>query len=593
MNIKNKKDLKKVKKQGKRSLYPKKPKFRFGSASCGIGAGIEAAKQAMDEARTPEKIGRSSPVGCIGACYAEPLAELYIPRKGRILFNNIKPEDGKEIMKAANNGRISEDKVFCKVTEDNNLINNETKKFNDLPPSGKIQSPFDNNYLNKTLEKIPSINKLDYFENQKKIVLRNSGHINPESIEEYISRGGYKGLYKSLEMNPDNIIEEISKSKLRGRGGAGFPTGKKWKLAKEAEGETKYVISNGDEGDPGAYMDRVIMESDPHSMIEGMIIGAYTIRAEKGYIFVRNEYPQAVKRMEIAIEQAKEYGILGKNIMGSDFDFNLEISKGGGAFVCGEETALMSSIEGKLPNPRPRPPYPTESGLWGKPTIINNVKSWANIPAIICRGGEFLSNIGTKRSGETKVFSLVGDVKRRGLIEVKLGTLLKEIVIDIGGADPNEAKAVQTGGPSGGFIPTKFLEIPLDFETLTELGSIMGSGGLVVMDNDTCMVDMAEYFLKFTMEEGCGQCTPCREGLERMHNILVEITEGKANTKDLNLLRELASYIEDASLCGLGKTAPRPVLTTLDHFDEEYREHVEKEVCQAGVCDLTGEKKDE
>ncbi|KXA90968.1 NADH dehydrogenase, partial [candidate division MSBL1 archaeon SCGC-AAA259A05] len=317
-------------------------------------------------------------------------------------------------------------------------------------------------------------------------------------------------------------------------------------------------------------------------------IGAYAIGADEGFIFVRNEYPKAVERLELAVEQARNYGLLGDDIMNSGFSFDVDIHKGGGAFVCGEETALMSAIEGKMPNPRPRPPYPTESGLWGKPTVINNVKSWANIPVIIKRGGKYLFEMGTKRSGGTKVFSLVGDVRRRGLIEVKLGTYLEEIVIDIGNANKEEIKAVQTGGPSGGFIPAKHLGIPLDYETLTELGSIMGSGGLVVSDKNSCMVDMARYFLDFTLSESCGQCTPCREGLERMLEILDRITQGRSEEGDIRLLRELSEYVKDASLCALGGTAPNPVLSTLDNFEEEYREHVEEKRCRSGVCDLSG-----
>jgi len=583
-------DLKKVKESGIKSLYPKKPKFRFGAASCGSGAGIEATRNAMDDARIPEKIGRSSTVGCIGACYAEPLVELYIPRKGRILFKNVGVEEGKEIINAAAKGKIKKKKVFCKIENEYCVINDEKRELSEFPLTDEIESPFEEGYLDEILKKIPEISELDYFKNQEKIVLRNAGYINPENIEEYIARSGYETLFKAFQMDPEEIIKEVSNSKLRGRGGAGFPIGRKWKLCKDSEGENKYVISNGDEGDPGAYMDRVVLESDPHSMIEGMIIGAYTIGANEGFIFIRNEYPKAVKRLENAIEQAEKHGILGKNILGSNFDFKIEISRGGGAFVCGEETALMSAIEGRLPTPRPKPPYPTESGLWGQPTLINNVKSWANIPVILSRGSNFLAGLGTERSGGTKVFSLVGDVRRRGLIEVRMGTSLEDIIVGIGDAKTEEVKAVQTGGPSGGFIPTDFFDTPLDYETLTELGSIMGSGGLVVAGENTCMVDMALYFLNFTLSESCGQCTPCREGLERMRDILADITEGDAEIKDLELLRKLADYIEDASLCGLGKTAPRPVLTTLDHFEEEYREHVEEKTCRAGVCDFGGDR---
>lgn len=586
MKIRSKEDLDELKEKGLKSIYPDKPRFRFGVASCGLGAGAAATKEAMEDARVPEEIGRHSIVGCIGACYAEPLVELYVPKFPKILFRNVGGEKGKEIMEAAAKGEIKEDYVFCKIKDEYSLITDKSKGFGSFHSSDEIESPFDEGYLKEILDKIPAIEDLDYYSMQRKVVLRNSGYINPENIDEYIARDGYHTLYDSLQMEPDSIIEEVKKSKLRGRGGAGFPTGKKWGLAEKEESDVKYVISNGDEGDPGAYMDRVVLESDPHSMIEGMVIGAYVIGAKEGFIFVRNEYPKAVERLERAVEQAEDYGILGNDIAGSGFDFEITINRGGGAFVCGEETALMSAIEGKLPNPKPRPPYPTESGLWGQPTVINNVKTWANIPVILSRGSEFLSGMGTERSGGTKVFSLVGDVERRGLIEVKLGTTLEDIVLGIGNVESEDVKAVQTGGPSGGFIPTRYLDIPLDYETLTELGSIMGSGGLVVSGEDSCMVDMAKYFLNFTLSESCGQCTPCREGLERMRDILVDITEGEAEKDDLELLRELAEYVEDASLCGLGRTAPRPVLTTMDHFGEEYREHVEDKECRAGVCDF-------
>lgn len=593
MKVKTPEDLKEVKEKGINSHFTQKPRFRFGVASCGLGAGAKATMEAMEEVREGEKIGRHSIVGCIGACYAEPLVELYIPRQAKILFKNVGSEKGQEIMEAAAEGHILEGYVFCKIEDEYSLITEERKSLRDLPPSGDIQAHFDRDYLEDVLENIPEIEELDFFKKQRKVVLRNTGYINPERIEEYIARGGYTSLHKALQMDRDSIIEEVTKSKLRGRGGAGFPTGKKWKLAKDEEDETKYIISNGDEGDPGAYMDRVVLESDPHSMLEGMIIGAYTIGANKGFVFVRNEYPKAVERLQIAIEQAEDYGLLGKDIMKSGFDFELEISRGGGAFVCGEETALMSAIEGNFPAPRPRPPYPTESGLWGKPTVINNVKTWANIPVIISRGEEFLAEMGTENSGGTKVFSLVGDVERRGLIEVSLGTLLREIVIDIGNADPDEVKAVQTGGPSGGFIPVEYFDTPLDYETLSELGSIMGSGGLMVADENACMVDMARYFLDFTLDESCGQCTPCREGLDRMLEILNRITSGKGEEKDLDLLRELADYVGDASLCALGGTAPNPVLSTMDNFEEEYEEHVKEKKCRAGVCDMSSGGEDE
>lgn len=593
MKVEDLEDLERLKDKGVNFLFPQKPRFRFGVASCGLGAGAAATKEAMEEVREGEKIGRHSIVGCIGACYAEPLVELYIPHCAKILYDNVNPEKGKEIMEAAADGRILEDDAFCKIEEEFSIITGDRKDMRNLPPSEDVQSHFDEDYLDDVLEKVPPIDDLEFFKNQKKVVLRNTGYLNPEKIEEYIARGGYYSLHQAFQMDKDSIIGEVSKSKLRGRGGAGFPTGRKWKLAKENGEEPIYIISNGDEGDPGAYMDRVVLESDPHSMLEGMIIGAYAIGAEKGFVFVRNEYPKAVERLEIALEQARKYGLLGGDIMGSGFDFDIEISRGGGAFVCGEETALMSAIEGKLPTPNPRPPYPTDSGLWGKPTVINNVKTWANVPVVVARGGEFPAGIGTENSGGTKVFSLVGDVERRGLIEVKLGTTLKKIVVGVGNANMEEVKAVQTGGPSGGFIPAEALDTPLDYETLSELGSIMGSGGLMVADEHACMVDMARYFLDFTLDESCGKCTPCREGLERMLDILNRITTGQGEEEDINLLREISNYVKDASLCALGGTAPNPILSTLDNFGVEYEEHVKEKKCRAGVCEMEAGEEDE
>jgi NADH-quinone oxidoreductase subunit F len=579
-------DLEEVGEGGIKSMFPEKPRFRVGLASCGLGAGAMATMKAMDDIRDAREVGPTSITGCIGACYAEPLVELYIPRHPKILYRNVDHEKGREIMEAAAQGLIKEEYAFCKIEHEHSLITGERTSLTELPPADGFHTAFDDGYLDDVLERMPPINELPFFEKQTRIVLRNAGYVDPENIDEYIARGGYLALHRALQMDSDSIIKEVAKSKLRGRGGAGFPTGTKWRLTKEAEGERKYVVSNGDEGDPGAYMDRVVLESDPHSMMEGMIIGAHAIGASQGYVFVRNEYPKAVERLEKAIEQARSYGLLGNDILGSGFDFDLTINRGGGAFVCGEETALLKAIEGRIPQPSPRPPYPAQSGLWGKPTLINNVKTWSNIPVILARRGGYLSRIGTDSSGGTKVFSLVGDVERRGLIEVELGITLREIVANIGNADLNETKAVQIGGPSGGFIPVEFIDSPVDFDALSQLGSIMGSGGMVVMDKSTCMVDMARYFLDFTLHEGCGQCTAGREGLGRMYEILMRITRGKARMEDLALLRELAQYVEEASLCGLGKTAPRPVLTTLDHFGEEYREHIEQRICHAGVCPL-------
>jgi NADP-reducing hydrogenase subunit HndC len=411
--------------------------------------------------------------------------------------------------------------------------------------------------------------------------------IDPEKIDEYIARDGYKALVKALTaMTPEEIAGEVKESGLRGRGGAGFPTGLKWELCKAAAGHVKHLVCNADEGDPGAFMDRSIVESDPHSVLEGMLIGAKAIGVSHGHVYIRYEYPLARERLIKAIEQAQEYGLLGEDILGTGFDFDIAIHRGAGAFVCGEETSLIASLEGRPPEPRVRPPFPTQSGVRGEPTTINNVETWANIPEIINRGGAWFASVGTEKSKGTKVFALVGKVNNTGLVEVPMGITMREIVYDIGGGIPGdrEFKAVQTGGPSGGCIPASLLDVPVDYEKLAEAGSIMGSGGLIVMDEDTCMVDVSRYFLEFLRDESCGKCTPCREGLDVMFKILTDICEGNGQEGDIDMLRELAVAVKDASLCGLGATAPNPVLSTLKYFPEEYEAHIEDKRCPGGVC---------
>ena len=435
--------------------------------------------------------------------------------------------------------------------------------------------------------KVNSLDELNFYKKQKRIALKNCGVINPEEIDEYIAFDGYKALEKVLkEMSQDDVVKTISDSGLRGRGGAGFPTGKKWELTKAVEGSQKYVVCNADEGDPGAFMDRSILEGDPHAVLEAMEIAGYTIGANKGFIYVRAEYPIAVKRLKIAIEQAREYGILGENIFGTDFNFDIEIRLGAGAFVCGEETALLESIEGKRGQPRVKPPYPANAGLWGKPTLINNVETYANIAQIILKGAEWYSSIGTETSKGTKVFALGGNVNNIGLVEVPMGTTLREIVFDIGGGIPNgrEFKAAQTGGPSGGCIPKENLDVPIDYESLKQIGSMMGSGGLIVMDDTKCMVSLAKFYLQFTVSESCGKCNPCRIGTKRMLEILERITEGKGEEKDLEKLDKLAKNIIRASVCGLGQTAPNPVLSTMKYFMDEYKEHVIDKKCRTNEC---------
>lgn len=427
----------------------------------------------------------------------------------------------------------------------------------------------------------------DFYKKQHRIALRNCGVINPEVIEEYIGTGGYQALGTVLtEMAPDDVIQVLLDSGLRGRGGGGFPTGLKWKLARQNEADQKYVCCNADEGDPGAFMDRSVLEGDPHALIEAMIIAGYAIGATQGYVYVRAEYPIAVDRLNIAIEQAREFELLGKDIFGSGFDFDLDIRLGAGAFVCGEETALMTSIEGHRGEPRPRPPFPAQKGLFGKPTILNNVETYANIPQIILNGAEWFASMGTEKSKGTKVFALGGKINNTGLVEVPMGTTLRTVIDEIGGGIPNgkKFKAAQTGGPSGGCIPAEHFDIPIDYDNLIAIGSMMGSGGLIVMDEDDCMVDIAKFFLEFTVEESCGKCTPCRVGTKRMLEILERITKGNAVLEDLDKLEELCYYIKNNSLCGLGQTAPNPVLSTLRYFRDEYEAHIKEKKCPSGVC---------
>jgi NADH:ubiquinone oxidoreductase subunit F (NADH-binding)/(2Fe-2S) ferredoxin len=434
---------------------------------------------------------------------------------------------------------------------------------------------------------IISVNEVDFYKKQTRIALRNCGIIDPENIEEYIAYDGYQALAKAVtEMSRDEVIQVVKDSGLRGRGGAGFPTGLKWEFTKNAFGDQKYVVCNADEGDPGAFMDRSILEGDPNSILEAMALAGYAIGSNQGYIYIRAEYPIAVKRLQIAIDQAREYGLLGKNILNSGFDFDIELRLGAGAFVCGEETALIESIEGKRGMPRNKPPFPANEGLWGKPTLINNVETYANIPVIFQRGVDWFRSIGTEKSPGTKVFALGGKIENTGLVEIPMGTPLRDIIYGIGGGIPNgkEFKAVQTGGPSGGCIPKEFLDISVDYESLTSLGSIMGSGGMIVMDEDNCMVDIARFFLDFTVDESCGKCTPCRIGTKRMLEILERITSGEGKEGDIESLKELAKNIKDSALCGLGQTAPNPVESTLKYFRDEYEAHVNEKRCPAHNC---------
>lgn len=439
-----------------------------------------------------------------------------------------------------------------------------------------------------THESIPNYSEINFYKKQHRLVLENCGAINPEQIEEYIAVGGYEALAKAVTtMSPEDVIEEIKKSGLRGRGGGGFPTGMKWQFAKASVSDKKYVICNADEGDPGAFMDRSVLEGDPHKILEGMAVCGYAIGADEGYIYVRAEYPLAIKRLRIAIEQAEAMGLLGENIFGSGFSFKLHIKEGAGAFVCGEETALMASIEGKRGMPRPRPPFPAVAGLWGKPTNINNVETFGNVAAIITNGADWYAGFGTEKSKGTKVFALTGKINNTGLAEVPMGITMREIIYDIGGGinGGKKFKAVQIGGPSGGCLPESMLDLSIDYDSLTAAGAMMGSGGLVVMDEDTCMVDVAKFFLNFTQSESCGKCTPCREGTKRMLEVLTRITEGQGREGDIELLEELARNIKETALCGLGQTAPNPVLSTLKYFRHEYEAHIKEKRCPACACE--------
>ena len=525
----------------------------------GTGCTSSGSQQIMEALKKEiEKNGLSDEVavvqtGCHGLCALGPIMIVY---PDATFYSMVKVEDIPEI--------VSEHLLKGRVVT--RLLYKET-----VSPAGKIKA----------------LSDTDFYKKQHRIALRNCGVINPEVIDEYIGTGGYEALGKVLtEMTPDEVIQLLLDSGLRGRGGAGFPTGLKWKLAKQNDADQKYVCCNADEGDPGAFMDRSILEGDPHAVLEAMAIAGYAIGASQGYIYVRAEYPIAVERLRIAIGQAREYGLLGKNIFDTGFDFDIDLRLGAGAFVCGEETALMTSIEGKRGEPRPRPPFPAQKGLFGKPSILNNVETYANIPQIILNGPEWFASMGTEKSKGTKVFALGGKIHNTGLVEIPMGTTLREVIEEIGGGIPNgkKFKAAQTGGPSRGCIPAEHFDIPIDYDNLISIGSMMGSGGLIVMDEDDCMVDIAKFFLEFTVEESCGKCTPCRIGTKRMLEILDKITKGTAVMEDLDKLEELCYYIKENSLCGLGQTAPNPVLSTLRYFRSEYEAHIKEKRCPAGVC---------
>ncbi len=527
-----------------------------GGTGCTSSGSVKIAKRLQEEI---DKNGLTDEVmvvrtGCFGLCALGPIMIVY---PEGTFYSMVKEEDIAEIVSE----HLLKGRIVTRLVYDETVAENEIK----------------------------SLKETDFYKKQHRIALRNCGVINPECIDEYIGRNGYEALGKVIKtMTPDDVIQVILDSGLRGRGGGGFPTGKKWQLAKNLvkDADQKYVCCNADEGDPGAFMDRSVLEGDPHVVIEAMAIAGYAIGATQGYIYIRAEYPIAVQRLQIAIDQAREYGLLGKNIFDSGFDFDLDIRLGAGAFVCGEETALMTSIEGNRGEPRPRPPFPAESGLFKKPTVLNNVETYANIPQIILNGADWFASMGTEKSKGTKVFALGGKIHNTGLVEVPMGTTLREVIYEIGGGIPNgkKFKAAQTGGPSGGCIPAEHLDIPIDYDNLIAIGSMMGSGGLIVMDEDNCMVDIAKFFLQFTVDESCGKCTPCRIGTKRLYEMLEKITSGNATMEDLDKMEKLCYYIKNNSLCGLGQTAPNPVLSTLRYFKNEYIAHVQDKKCPAGVC---------
>jgi NADH-quinone oxidoreductase subunit F len=534
-----------------------KPRILVGAATCGRSAGALDVLQAIDVAL--QKHGLDAilvQVGCIGLCYLEPLVDITKPGRPRICYGSVTPDTASHLV-------------------EDYLVRDNPRPDLALGTIG-----------NDAMQDIPRFFELPMLKPQVRIVLRHCGTIDPENINHYVALGGYSGFARALTMSPEQIIDEIRTSGLRGRGGAGFPTGLKWDFCRKSAGSQKYLVCNADEGDPGAFMNRSVLEGDPHAVLEGMLIAARAIGATHGYIYCRAEYPLALERLHIALTRMKDYGLLGEDILGSGFAFDMEIKEGAGAFVCGEETALMASIEGKRGMPRPRPPFPAQSGIWGNPTNINNVETLAAVAVILQRGADWYAQHGTERSKGTKTFALAGKIRRTGLIEVPLGITLREIIYGIGGgvADDRQFKAVQTGGPSGGCLSSEHLDLPVDYETLTQAGSIMGSGGIIVADEDTCIVDFARFFLTFTQAESCGKCAPCRVGTRKMLDILERLTRGSGQESDIAKLQQLAETVRDGSLCALGGTAPNPVLTTLRYFRAEYEEHIRNQRCPALVC---------
>lgn len=571
--IRNIADLDQAEAAGTESLYPKRLKVVIGSASCGVAVGARdveaAARKAVQDLKLDAIVCRT---GCIGYCAKEPLVDLVLPDGPRVSFANMTPGKTTAVLEAYARKQLTAEMAFGRFECEEHVSTGDVHKYPACP---------------KPLESVPEWSQLDFYRQQKKVILRNCGSIDPMSIDETIARGTYRGAMRAItQMTPDAVIEEMMRSGLRGRGGAAFPTGQKWKLARQAPADVKYVVCNADEGEPGAYMDRTVLEGDPHAILEGMLIASYAIGASEGFLYVRSEYPLAIEILEHAIAEAEKHGLLGENIFGSGWSVHLTVRRGAGAYICGEETALIESLEGHSGEPRTRPPYPVTQGLWGKPTVVNNVKTWASVAPIITRGAAWYAGMGTQRTSGTTIFSLEGAVKNAGLVEVPFGITLRELIYGIGGGVRSDRplKALQAGGASRGCIPPSMLDLAIDTEDRDGQTIMIGTGGVIVLDDRACMVDMAQFLVGFFLEESCGKCVPCREGSKQMHRILTRICDGKGTAADLGLLERLAQTVKSAAVCGMGSMAPAAVLATLNHFRAEFETHIRDKKCPAGVC---------
>ncbi len=563
MKITTPEELTQVKETGQKLLFPGKPRINVAMATCCLAKGADLTLNAIEYALKEKNIAADVvPVGCNGLCHSEPVVEVHLPGKPKVIYGNVTDQEVPKILDALKKGAIASELAILRVDAENHVL------------AGKIS--YSDNGSVKDYSAIQPADKIGYLAKQHKVILRNAGSINPEDITEYIARGGYEALAKALKMKPATIVDEVTKSGLRGRGGGGFPAGLKWQGCAKAKGDEKYLICNVSEGEPGIGMHRSFLESDPHSVLEGLIIGGYALGARTAYVYIRDNYRLALKRFSKAIEDAAEMGLLGDNIMGSKFGLSVKIKEGGGRFVCGEETALIACIEGRIGEPCQRPPFPVDKGLFGKPTCINNVETWANIPVIILKGSTWYNSIGSAKSKGTKVLSLAGNIARAGMVEVDMGTPLKDVIFEIGGgiAGGKKLKGIQTGGPSGGLLPQSMDKLTVDYDELKNAGSMLGSGGMVIMDDETDMVKIARYFTDFFVQESCGKCTPCREGMCRMYDILGEIMAGRGKKQDLDMLEEIAAPLTQASACALGKTAPVPILSTIKHFRKDYMKYI-------------------